>query len=226
MNNYIKKSHKKTMKERREFTIFGNIQVFVKDPLPEEIDLTNVIMDLEDSIPAHLFYEVETVLVGKFKEVEDRGLRGVYLDGGIYVTNDQPSEEQLFEDIVHEVAHAVEKTFESEIYSDDKIEKEYLGKKKRFLDLLSAGGVKVPNRLRYETEYSKLFDEFLFYQLGYDVVAPYSQGLFLSPYSSVSISEYFATGFEFYFVQSEPSYVKRLSPQLFEKLNTISDIGV
>jgi hypothetical protein len=226
MNNYIKKSHNKTMKERKEFTIFGNIQVFVKDALPDDIDLTNVIMDLEDSIPAHLFYEVETVLVGKFKEVEDRGLRAVYLDGGIYVTNEQPSEEQLFEDIVHEVAHAVEKMFEAEIYSDDKVEKEYLGKKKRFLDLLSAGGVKVPSRLRYETEYSKLFDEFLFYQLGYDAVAPYCQGLFLSPYSSVSISEYFATAFEFYFVQSDPTYVRKISPELFEKLNKISEIGV
>ena len=214
------------MKERKEFTIFGNIQVFVKDALPDDIDLTNVIMDLEDSIPAHLFYEVETVLVGKFKEVEDRGLRAVYLDGGIYVTNEQPSEEQLFEDIVHEVAHAVEKMFEAEIYSDDKVEKEYLGKKKRFLDLLSAGGVKVPSRLRYETEYSKLFDEFLFYQLGYDAVAPYCQGLFLSPYSSVSISEYFATAFEFYFVQSDPTYVRKISPELFEKLNKISEIGV
>jgi len=214
------------MKERKEFTIFGNIHVFVKDPLPEDVNLTNVIMNLEDSIPAHLFHEVETVLVGQFKEVKERGLRAVYLDGGIYVTNEQPSEEQLFEDIVHEVAHAVEKMFEVELYSDDKIEKEYLGKKKRFLDLLSAGGMKIPNRLRYETEYSKLFDEFLFYQLGYDVVVPYSQGLFLSPYSSVSISEYFATGFEFYFVQSDPSYVRKISPQLFEKLNKISEAGV
>ena len=43
------KDLQKIMKERKEFTIFGNIQVFVKDPLPEEIDLTNVIMNLEDS---------------------------------------------------------------------------------------------------------------------------------------------------------------------------------
>ena len=213
------------MKERREFTIFNNIQVFVKDALPQGIELTNVIMDLEDSIPAHLFYEVETVLIGQFKEIEDRGLRAVYLDGGIYVTNKQPSEEQLFEDIVHEVAHAVEKMFQAQIYSDNEIEKEYLGKKKRFLDLLSAGGVKIPNRLRYETEYSKLFDEFLFYQLGYEAVAPYCQGLFLSPYSSVSISEYFATGFEHYFVQSDLDYVRKISPQLFEKLKKISETG-
>lgn len=226
MNNYIKKSHKKIMKERKEFTIFGNIQVFVKDPLPEEIDLTNVIMNLEDSIPRHLFYEVETILIGRFKEVEDRGLRAVYLDGGIYVTNEQTSEEQLFEDIIHEVAHAVEKMFEADIYSDDKIEKEYLGKKKRFLDLLESGGIKIPNRIRYETEYSKLFDEFLFYQLGYENVAPYSQGLFLSPYSSVSISEYFATGFEFYFVQSDLNYIRQISPQLFDKLDQISKAGV
>ena len=214
------------MKERREFTIFGNINVFVKDPLPPEIDLTNVIMDLEETIPRHFFHEIETILIGQFKEIKERGIRAAYLDGGIYVTNDQPSEEQIFEDIVHEVAHAVEKMFEVEIYSDDSVEKEYLGKKKRFLDLLDANGFKVPNRIRYEIEYSKLFDEFLFYQVGYENVLPFTQGLFITPYSSVSVSEYFATTFEHYFVQAELAHVKQISPQLFNKIKKITELGV
>ena len=190
------------MKERKEFSIFGSISVFLKDPLPQDVDMTSVLMDLEDTIPRNMFYQIETVLVGQFKELNDRGVRAAFLDGGIYVTNEQPSEEQLFEDIVHEVAHSVEKMFEYELFADGEVEKEYLGKKKRFLDLLAANDIKVPNRLRYETEYSKMFDEFLFYQIGYDNVIPFSSGLFLTPYSSVSISEYFATAFEHYFVRS------------------------
>lgn len=226
MKNYIKQSHEKVMKERKEFSLFGSISVFVKDPLPEDVDMTNVLMDLEDTIPHNLFYQVETILVGQFKDLNDRGVRAAFLDGGIYVTNEQPSEEQLFEDIVHEVAHSVEKMFEYELYADGKVESEYLGKKKRFLDLLSANGIKVPNRLRAETEYSKLFDEFLFYQVGYDNIIPFSSGLFLSPYASVSISEYFATAFEHYFVQADPDYVKKLSPILFNKIKEIAELGV
>lgn len=214
------------MKERKEFSIFGSISVFLKDPLPQDVDMTNVLMDLEDTIPRNMFYQIETVLVGQFKELNDRGVRAVFLDGGIYVTNEQPSEEQLFEDIIHEVAHSVEKMFEYELFADGEVEKEYLGKKKRFLDLLAANGIKVPNRLRYETEYSKMFDEFLFYQIGYDNIIPFSSGLFLTPYSSVSISEYFATAFEHYFVQSDPDYVKKISPILFNKIKEITELGV
>ena len=226
MNNYITESHKKIMKERKEFSLFGSISVFIKDSLPQDVDMTNVLMDIEDTIPRSLLYQVETILIGQFKELMDRGVRAAFLDGGIYVTNEQPSDEQLFEDIVHEIAHAVEKNYEYELYADKEIELEYLGKKKRFLDLLSANGIKVPNRLRVETEYSKLFDEFLFYQIGYDKIIPFSSGLFLTPYASVSISEYFATAFEYYFVQADPDYVKKLSPVLFNKIKEITELGV
>ena len=133
MNKYIKKSHTKNLSERKEFTVFGTINVFIKDPIPSEINITNVLMEIEDTIPPHLFYEVETIMVGKFKELEQRGIRAAYLDGGIYVTNEQPSEEQLFEDIIHEVAHAVEKMYDYDLYADTKIELEYLSKKKRFI---------------------------------------------------------------------------------------------
>jgi hypothetical protein len=223
--SYIKSSNSKVMKERKEFSLFGTINVFIKDPLPEGVDMTNVIMDLEDTIPPHLLYEVETVLVGQFKDLNDRGIRAAYMDGGIYVTNQQPSDEQLFEDIVHEVAHSVEKMFDYDLYADGKLETEYLGKRKRFVDLMVADGVKIPNRLRYETEYSKVFDEFLHYDLGYDRAISYARGLFISPYASVSVSEYFATGFEMFFVETDSTQIKETSPELFNKLNNISNQG-
>lgn len=223
--SYIKSSNSKVMKERKEFSLFGTINVFIKDPLPEDVDMTNVIMDLEDTIPPHLLYEVETILIGQFKDLNDRGIRAAYMDGGIYVTNQQPSDEQLFEDIVHEVAHSVEKMLDYDLYADGNLETEYLGKRKRFVDLMVADGVKIPNRLRYETEYSKVFDEFLHYDLGYDRATNYAMGLFISPYASVSVSEYFATGFEMFFVQADSTQIKELSPELFNKLRDISKQG-
>ena len=223
--SYIKSSNKKVMKERREFNLFGTINVFIKDPLSREINMTDVIMDIEDTIPQHLFYEIDTIVVGQFKELNDRGIRAAYMDGGIYVTNEQPSDEQLFEDIVHEVAHSVEKMFDYDLYADGDLESEYLGKRKRFVDLMVADGVKIPNRLRYETEYSKVFDEFLFYELGYDKAVSYTLGLFITPYASVSVSEYFATGFEMFFVQADHKQIKETCPILFKKLGEISKQG-
>jgi len=222
-SNYIRTAHTKNLTERKEFLLYGSINIFIKDPLPEEVGMTNVIQDIEDTIPRRLLHEVETIIVGQFSELNDRGVRAVYMDGGIYVTNEQPSEEQLFEDIVHEIAHAVEKMYEYELYADKKIESEYLAKKKRFLDTLTANGVKVPNRIRVGTEYSKMFDEFLYYELGYEKATNHTIGLFLSPYSAVSISEYFATAFEHYFVQEGQSFLKQLCPVLYSKLEYISD---
>ena len=115
--------------------------------------------------------------------------------------------------------------FEYELYADGSIEKEYIGKKIRFLDLLAASGVNVPSRLRYETEYSKMFDEFLFFQVGYEKVAPFTEGLFLTPYASVSVSEYFATAFEHYFVESNSDYVKKICPALFNKIKEFENPG-
>tara|TARA_Y100000114_G_scaffold70920_1_gene64887 strand:- start:1472 stop:2155 length:684 start_codon:yes stop_codon:yes gene_type:complete len=222
MNDYIKKSHKNNLQERKEYTVFGSVNLFIKDPLPRDIDVSSIIMDLEDTIPRKFFHEIDIVLVGQIPELIDRGLRGAYLDGGIYITNEQPSDEQMFEDIVHEIAHAVEKTYEFELYGDGNIEREYTSKKITFLNLMHANGISVPNRIKYENEYSKAFDEFLYYTLGYEKVEKFSNGLFISPYAPVSISEYFATAFEAYFVNTQQEYVKKISPYLYEKIREIT----
>ena len=222
MNEYIKNSYRKNLKERREYSVFGDVNLFIKDPLSRDIDVSGVIQDLEDTIPRKFFYQIETILIGQFKELTERGVRGAYLDGGIYVTNKQPSDEQLYEDIVHEIAHAVEKMYQFEIYSDGDVEREYTSKKIMFLDLMQASGISVPNRIKYENEYSKAFDEFLYYTLGYETVEKYSRGLFVSPYSAVSTSEYFATCFEAYFVNTDQEYVRKISPHLYKKLEEIS----
>lgn len=220
---YIKESSKKVLKERREYTIFGSVNVFVKDPLTsQDIDMTGVISNIEDTIPSKYFYNIDMIIIGRFEEVEGRGLRAAFMDGAIYVTNDQPSEEQIFEDIIHEVAHAVEKEYGQEIYADGKLESEYLAKKKTFLNNLSANGIRIPNRIRQGVEYSKMFDEFLHYQIGFEKSNNLSMGIFLSPYSSVSISEYFATAFEYYYVQSDYKYLMTLCPVVFQKIESIN----
>ena len=42
----------------------------------------------------------------------------------------------MVDDIIHEIAHAVEEIAGSEIYGDDKIEIEFLGKRKRLESIL------------------------------------------------------------------------------------------
>lgn len=222
MSDYIKESSRRVLSERREYNMFGRIEVFIKDPLPSEVDMTDVIKDLEDIVPSKLMYNIDMLMVGQFQELNSRGIRAAFMDGAIYVTNQQPNSEQILEDIIHEIAHSVELEYGDVIYSDGLLEREYLQKKKMFLDKLSSHGVKIPNRLRVGVEYSKMFDEFLHYEIGFEKSNNISMGIFLEPYSSVSISEYFATVFEYYFMSEDLEYLKRLSPVAYDKISKLN----
>ena len=44
-------------------------------------------------------------------------------------------------------------------------------------------------------------------------------GLFVRPYASISLREYFATGFtEFYLYPDSHGYISKVSPELYKKL--------
>lgn len=219
--NYIKKSVKKNLSERREFSIFTNTLLMIKDSVPKDVSIINVIKDLEDTIPSKFFNSIDMVIVGQFPELKTTDRRAAFMDGAIYVTNEQPSSEQMLEDIIHEVAHAVEEEYNNFIYSDGQVEIEYLSKKKRFLDTLSSYGHRVPNRVRVGSEYSRELDDFLFYNIGYENLVGLTTGLFLDPYASVSLSEYFAVSFETYYMSEDVGYLRSISPIMYNKIESI-----
>ena len=211
------------MSERKEYTMFGDIQVYIKDPIPDNaVDMTMVIRKLEQTIPRDFTYGIELILVGKFDDLDRRGVKAAFLDGAIYVTNDQSNLDDIFDDIVHEISHSVEKTHASVIFSDGEIINEYVGKKNRLIELLKYDGHLIPPNIP-ETEYSKEFDEFLHFELGYEKAGNYTKGLFIDSYAAVSLSEYFATGFESYYVDKNGMNLKKISPALHEKIEVLTN---
>jgi hypothetical protein len=210
---YIKKSNLR----KKEFSLFGRIPFLVKDPLPDNINLENLINHIQKKIPEHLFYEVDMIMVGQFPEFEERQVKSVYTDGAIYATNEQTSEKDLFDDIVHEIAHSLEKPYGHRIYGDDNLELEYLGKRQKLLDILRANGYNIGYDLDRTPDYVQEFDEFLYFDLGFENLKSYIRGLFVTPYSATSISEYFSEGFEHYLVH-DPAYLRKISPVLYSKV--------
>ena len=69
-------------------------------------------------------------------------------------------------------------------------------------------------------EYSWKFDEFLLKDIGYEKISMNIQDLFLSPYAVTSLREYYAIGFEEYFL-GDKGYLKKISPILFLKINLL-----
>ena len=222
MNKYIEISSKKAIKENREKLLFNRIVVHVQDALPEGFDISYVLEYIESKIPAHLVHLIDSIYVGEFSFLKERDLNALYEDGAIYTTNHQSDEEDMIDDVVHEIAHSVEQLAGSEIYADGDIEEEFLGKRKRLYHILKAEGYNIPESLILETEYNVEFDEILYKVIGYDKLIFLTMGLFASPYGATSLREYFANGFENYFIGDRES-LRKISPRLYNKLEYIAN---
>ncbi len=219
--DYIEKSLFEYNKLRREYTIFGNTMVFIKDLLPDNINIKNVIVSVETLIPPHLTNEVDMVYVGQFKDFEDREINSMFKDASIFVTNEQDNDDDMIDDIVHEVAHSLEESeFGSYVYGDDSVEIEFLGKRKRLYFIMREEGLDVNSERFMNMNYSAKFDDYLYKQIGYEGLTNLSMGLFLNPYSITDIREYFATGFVEY-LMGDREYLKTISPHLYKKIEEL-----
>jgi hypothetical protein len=199
-----------------EYYIY-NIPVFVLSTTPPGVDIPIFCQEVEEVLPLNLLRNVEVVYIGKFKELEGRN--AAYANSAIYITGDEPTNFDILENFVHEVAHSLEQAHGWEIYDDEYLQ-EFLGKRRRLRDILEAEGFDI-NPLLYDfTEYNKKFDEFLSNVVGYPMLLNLTMGLFASPYGATSAQEYFANGFEKFFLDG-PGMVKAVSPVLYQKIDNI-----
>ena len=201
----------------------NDIPVWTEDPLPDSIDLRQVLLDVAKLLPNVYLKYVQAVRIGVFEEMYEKELNAMYKDGVLYISNMQDNNEDMLDDIVHEVAHAVEEHNRDSIYGDERLLLEFLGKRKRLHDLLKSEGYNVTIEQFLTTTYDYDFDMFLFQDIGYPVLETLTLGLFLSPYSVTSINEYFAVGFENFYM-GEANYIKKICPILLEKLYYLDEL--
>jgi hypothetical protein len=221
----LKESHQKALNKVRDFYTPTGVHVYIKDALPETIDPEAVIAKVEEHLPAHLLSEVEMVIIGWFKEFEERNLNAFYSDGCLHISNEQDNAEDLFDDIIHEIAHSLEEPHGYEIYGDKNLENEFLKKRLQLHQILWAHGFKAPAAFFTDTEYSLEFDDFLLNKIGYDKLTLLMQGIFISPYAATSLREYFATGFTDFFLDPDShAWMQSISPALYKKLSKLKKL--
>jgi len=224
MIEYIRESARGYNKKRREWTVFDNVQVFVKDRPPEDVSIEDIILQLEETIPASFTAGLDVIYIGDFEQLTQRGVEAVYEDGAIYISNNQPNEYEFVESITHEIAHSLEEINSSLIYADGEIEKEFLGKRKRLWGIMKAHDL--VGQEHYATfeqvEYSEELDMFFYQKVGYELMSSLTMGLFMSPYGATSLREYFANAFEHFFLSDDKKYVKQISPAVYNKLVELS----
>ena len=204
-------------KKQNNFNIKG-VEIFIKDEPPTNINVKSVINRLLKMVPSKLLRNLDVIYVGQFQHLKDREIQAVYENSSIFVTNEHIDEEDMLDDLVHEVAHSVEELYQRFIYGDKKIENEFLSKRKQLWYLLKSEGFDCELSDFLNVKFDKAFDEFLYRKVGYPALSITSVNLFYSPYGSTSIREYFANGFEAFFMKEDLPRLKNISPQLFTKI--------
>jgi len=208
-------------KEKKLYLIHGFIKVHVLQQITNNVDISYVIKKIENTVPKNFFYNIDGIYIVHIPEFDEREINALHKDGVIYISPDQDDNDDLIDDIIHEVAHAVDKYYEIEIYSDMSIEKEFLGKRMRLFDLLEADGQEPDIFLFKSPHYNRELDDYFYKSVGYDRLASHSMGLFVTPYSPTSLGEYFAEAFEEYFI-GDRNYLKTISPSVYRKIKLIT----
>tara|TARA_B100000927_G_scaffold291447_1_gene293723 strand:+ start:4388 stop:5056 length:669 start_codon:yes stop_codon:yes gene_type:complete len=212
----------KNKQKSKNFSIKG-IEVMIVDPVSDNINVKNVLAKCLKQVPHHLLTNLDIIYVGQFKHLIDRQVQAIYKDSSIFMTNHQVDEQDMVDDIIHEIAHSVEEIYKSEIYSDNSLKREFLSKRKALWALLKQEGYELELNYFLETEYNPDFDNFLHTEVGYPVLSMLTAGLFYSPYGATCLREYFANGFEAFFTKDDVYRIKKTSPYLYEKLIFLSE---
>tara|TARA_B100000131_G_scaffold314985_1_gene352678 strand:- start:5676 stop:6365 length:690 start_codon:yes stop_codon:yes gene_type:complete len=216
--NYITSSLEE--RKRKENTLHGRDLVMIINPLPDHVNVDSVLRRIESYVPSALTQEIDAIYIGEFEILQQREIQALYYHGTIYVTNEQDDENDLLDDLVHEIAHAAESLLKNEIYGDGAIEKEFQNKRLKLLDIFHEVGYDVDMKSMLKSEYDPDFDNFLYWEVGYERLDYLINGLFISPYSVTSLREYWAKGFEAYALGDKVE-LKEVSPVLYNKLEIV-----
>jgi len=216
--SWINKSANKGRKLKDMFNLSG-VDVFIKDRTPEHIDDDFVFNYISARIPFHLTNGIDVIYIGMFPDMARREINAYYEDGAIYVTNDQDEEMDMIDDIIHELAHAVEINNQEIVYGSGKLQREFKAKRRNLYNLIDEM-YDVPKGFLTDIEYNKQIDDFLYRTIGYDILNQMVANIFVSGYAATSVSEYFARGFEEYFIGDKDSLLK-MSPVLYKIIDEL-----
>lgn len=208
---------KSRQQDSKHFKVRG-IEIFVKNEISNGVSIKVAVEELFSIVPGKLMVNINSIHVGEFKELSSRKIQALYKDSSIFMTNKQRSQEDILDDLVHEVAHSVEEIREAEIYSDNKIKDEFLSKRKELWFRLKNEGFEKDVSDFLRVEYNSEFDLFLYKEVGYPLLSSVAASLFYSPYGATSIREYFANGFEAFFLREDLGRLNSTSPSLFKKI--------
>lgn len=208
-------------KTQNNFSING-IEVQIKNNLPKSISFKKVMKQLFKRVPGHLLTGIKLIKIGNFKSLNSREFHAMYQNNTIYLTNNHKDGNSIIDDLIHEVAHSVEIKFKNIVYGDGLLKKEFLNKRKSLWHLMREKGLNVNLKDFLDHKYSEKLDMFLYKEIGYPTLGLYTTNLFYSPYGCTSLREYFANGFEAFYMKEDVKRLQKTSPVLYNKITKLT----
>ena len=220
---WLLNSIKESKKLRTHYKLH-DIDIYIKDVLPEEVDPNFVFLYAAKKIPSHLLRNIDIIYVGEFDNIKKQRANAVFENGAIFISNEQDNDIDMIDDLIHEIAHSNEEQYRELVYADDRLEKEYAWKRKSLYRLLKdAKGYKVSMDFILDFSYNEETENFLYDVVGYTTLNSLINGIFTSTYSAVSLREYFARGFEEFFL-GDRKRLKEICPILYSKIDELYNL--
>jgi len=224
MRSYVIQKQKQIVEMQGNFYTPTGIHVYFKDQLNNHrVDVERVVNKVENRIPEHLLSNVEMIIIGHFDEFTERGINAFYKDSALYISPDQDNDGDLYDDVIHEIAHSVEESYGEFIYGDARVRDEFLRKREHIYNILWKMGHKAHRDMFMNVEFDKEFDDFLHKTVGYDKLSTFMAGVFISPYAATDLREYFGVGFTEFYLDSNHNFFKKVSPELYNKIKLLQD---
>ena len=206
-------------KQKTSYSLFG-IQIEIRDNI--NFDLGRVTEELKKMVPDNAFEGIKKIVVTDMKKV-GKGLpfNAYYINNIIYLDNEQDGTMDAVDDIIHELAHHLEKRYSNLIYGDGTLESEFVAKRGYLYDVLANNNMHPPEQIRTDLKYNRKIDDYFYNKVG-SKLTTFIDGIFISDYSVTSLKEYYGVGFEKYLLSyNNHMMLKKQSPVLFNKIERL-----
>ena len=196
---------------------FADIEVEQTDEIEDGFDCEKLFKDVEQAIPRKFLKNLKKVKIEDREEFAERNVTALYNDGVLYLAPKLGKDGSMLTDIIHELAHHVETLYTNLIYGDESVQREFLRKRHELEFELRSEGYWTEEYDFEDINYSNNLDNFLYKRVGPNMLRLATSGMFIRPYAAVSIREYFATGFEAYYLGKREK-LDKISPVLYDKI--------
>ena len=201
---------------------FAGVAVEQVDEIEEGFDCEALFKEVEKAIPRKFLQGLKKVKIENRSDFEERNITALYDDGILYLAPKLGKDGSMVTDIVHELAHHIETLYTSFIYGEDSVTHEFKKKRHELEFELRSEGYWTDEYDFEDINYDQNFDNFLYKRVGPNLLRLLTSGMFIRPYAAVSIREYFATGFEAYYL-GQKNKLDKISPALYDKIQELHD---